>query len=421
MGFRPYFLLLWACVLATTAQAGCPTEPWVLIGGKSPALKLLGAPPADVIVSKASERDTMSVDKFLKIPKLRFMTLNVANWYVGTTKDFTATGKKRPPADPSQKPKSEEEMAAVVRIIAKYKPDIISIQEMQDVHAFLELSRRTNEGGTGIANDYLPLLIEGNDGRGIDVGVLVRADFPLDYTYVSHRREPMTNPLYPQVQRAFTRDTTALVASVKGTNIPLFIVLSGHFKSKHSAGADFEGVGRRGAESEAAANVVQYYQALYPGVPIVFGADFNGAAHRDAEFAPLIRRAKLADAFDAIPDPKKRVAADDPRRKTYTYFPPGGGIVQNQLDGLLVNKAMAPFLQNVDSGSAIDARGRSLPRPTTLAEKDGNDHLPQFMDVDLPALRKSRELPEEPASPEIPVKPAKPSKAKAKATKPIKR
>ena len=227
MPFRPYFLLLWVGLLAFPAYSGCPTAPYALIAEKGPARKLLGAAPAEVIdvESVGPEHDDgrgISPDAERAFHDRQCGRTGISE----TTKDLTATGKKRPPADPTQKPKSREDMAAVARMINKYKPDFVSVQEMQDVHAFMDMSRRVNEGtAPGIKGDYLPLLIEGNDGRGIDVGVLVRADLPLDYTYVSHRNEPMNNPLYPSVPLAFTRDTTALIACAKDTNVPLFIVL----------------------------------------------------------------------------------------------------------------------------------------------------------------------------------------------------
>ena len=82
----------------------------------------------------------------------------------------------------------------------------------------------------------------------------------------------------------------------------------------------------------------------------------------------------------------------------------------------MVNPAMAALIRNVDSGSAINARGRAIPRPKTEAEKKelGTDHLPMFADADLPAMVKLNAAPQK-ASKAKPTKPKAPKpKAKAK-------
>jgi hypothetical protein len=384
--------LIWLCVVALALPASaCPDGAWASVGTAKRAKRFLGAPPAGQLVSLAKDRKTISVEAFLKRKSLRFMNWNVENYYVESPEG----GPKRPPFDKSQKTKTEEEMAQVIRQIRTYKPDFVTVQEMQDLYAFKDLSNRLNRAAPkDLTDDYVPLLIEGNDGRGIDVGVLVRADLPLDYHYYSHKNEPMNDPRFPGAKKAFLRDTPALVVTVKGTDEPLFVLMLGHNKSKLGSPTDPTGAIRREVEANAAANVEQYYEALYPGVPILYGADFNGAAHSAPEYAALRERAKMKDAFDVVSDPKKRLDPDDPKRLSYTYFPPGGEVEYSQLDGILVNRAMAPFVKDAFVAEAVDSKGKVIPRPTTKQEKEarGSDHLPSVADMDLQGVLKARGL-----------------------------
>jgi hypothetical protein len=376
----------------------CPPEPFGLIGRATEALKLLGAPPFKVLTSFAKDRKTMPMEDFLAKPTLTSMTLNAENYFV-TTKDIPGgIHGERPHFDPKQVEKSLPAREAIARIIDHYKPDLICIQEMQDLIAAQELAGRVNGKTPSVLDDYIPLIIEGNDGRGIDNGVYIHSALPVDIAYVSHKNEPMNSPLYNPGLKAFTRDVTAAVVTVQGTNTPLLIALTGHFKSKISKdGPDPEGRGRRAAESEAAARIVAYYEALYPDVPIIFGGDFNGAVHKDPEFKALREKAKLKDVFDAMPDPAKRIPSDDPRRRNYTYFPPEGGVIYNQLDALLANTHMQPHLVSAEVGENFDPSGKVLPHATTKAEEDalGTDHRAFLAILDLQSLFRARKVREQ--------------------------
>lgn len=270
------------------------------------------------------------------------------------------------------KGKDPTETADVARRIREMNVDVLAVQEVEHV----EILRQFNRDHLGGLYAHVAL-IEGNDPRMIDVGVLSK--LPLG-PIVSH--QTATHPDQPG-QRIFSRDLMAVrVLDARGDK--LLTVYNTHLKSH------FVPFDQDPEEGALHANAVRRRQAQTiarilsaeerRGAKFVLVGDMNDPPD-SPDLAPMLQADGdalvngLAAAVETRP-PKPETAGQGPGPGspvwTHRYNPPGAAPpVYALFDHVWLSRALAPCLQSAH----IDRRTRH--------GGDGSDHDPAWVVLDL--------------------------------------
>lgn len=186
---------------------------------------------------------------------------------------------------------------------------------------------------TGRAPYGYALVVDGNDSRGIDVGILSR--FPITDIATRVFDKPGAPPI-------FSRDCCEYFVDVPG--IPgRLIVMVNHFTSK---GSDPKGTGRRVHQARRVSQVVD--ERLSQGFThLVVCGDLNDAPG-SGSLQPLLGNASLQDAVLRFAN------AIYPTAKRLGTYATG----KQQIDCIL----MSPELQQAARGAGIERRGHYAPR-----------------------------------------------------------
>lgn len=167
------------------------------------------------------------------------------------------------------------------KVILENDPDLMALQEVENMEALIEFNRHY------LDNKYpYVLVIDGNDNRQIDVGVLSRFDF---VSIRTHKYEP---PGCAPNERIFARDCLEVqISPSKGANLTMLV---NHFTSKISGGED-----RRQAQSTRVNEILtERFGPSLKGDFVVVG-DLNN--HYDApELQPLLGN-KLENVVRRMP------------------------------------------------------------------------------------------------------------------------
>jgi hypothetical protein len=315
------------------------------------------------------------------IERLKLGTYNVLNLFemVGKWVPDPKTGRRTKVAD--RKPKEEWQLRQEAKAILDSDLDLVTLEEVENVKALAQFADRYLEG------KYRPLLIEGNDERGIDVGFLVKKDIPVDIEHRSHKDRTWVDPLGDGTPtKLFSRDLPALIVRAPGQSRPLFIQLGTHYKSKRSRGSeDPESEGLRRAQVEETAKIIGELRAEFgQDVPLMLAGDFNGDVQRDSTFA-AIKQAGMTDALDLADPPLTPL-----ERVTHTYHPKGGPTHKAQMDAIFVSETMKSLVKMARVYRYLDAQGREKPLPETYEDraKNPSDHFPVLVTIEFQPLVK---------------------------------
>jgi endonuclease/exonuclease/phosphatase family metal-dependent hydrolase len=258
----------------------------------------------------------------------------------------------------------EQGMLNTARVIHDVGADILGVVEAESRTA---LKHFTDAGLLALGRPRYPqvMVVEGNDERGIEVGVLATADYPL-VAQRSHVDDTDGSG------RIFSRDCPEYHFGTPGGG--KLAVLVNHFKSKGYGGKFASDAIRR----RQAARVADIYGGLVADgiTDVVVVGDLNDTPNSDA-LAPLLRDTDLRDisshpAFD-----------DGGRPGTYGYC-----TARNKLDYVL----LSPALFARTSGGGIFRKGVWGGRRGTLwpiydtmtrAVHAGSDHAAIYADIDL--------------------------------------
>lgn len=248
--------------------------------------------------------------------------------------------------------------------------DIVFLSEVGGQESIQNFARHFLKGA------YVPHLIEGNSDRGIDVGYLVRKDFPHRVELRSYKDLPLKFH-YPHEDPTtarthyFSRDCAELRIFTEDATKPALVCLSVHLKSKlDPEGIDPEGKDRRAAELAALVEIYNEIRSQPNPPPVIVAGDFNGSARRAAlgpEFAAL-----TTTDLESVQDILERDGAD---AATQLQFNRSSQIQWLQIDYVFISPELKPHL--IPNGCEV-FRYRSelnvaLPLPTTL---DQRLHLP---------------------------------------------
>jgi predicted extracellular nuclease len=242
------------------------------------------------------------------LPALEEDQFSVMTWNVENLFDILVPH----PSDPPLPRKAEYDLALakIARtILAAGSPTIVGLQEVENIGILQDLV------DLDLLDEfkYIPILIEGTDSRGIDVGYLVRGDRASVLDVQQHPApEGITSrhPLLIQVE---------VDTSVGFTDLYL---INNHFTSM--SGGELATEPRRSAQAEWNVSLLEDVLAEAPDANVVILGDLN--SYYDSKPIDILREAGLRHVFDAL-NPGQR----------YTYIYQGAS---QTLDHILVTPGL---------------------------------------------------------------------------------
>ncbi len=325
-----------------------------------------------------------------KIEELKVGTYNVENL-------FMHLGHHEPAEDGNmrrmtpQKNKPITKIQGVARAILDMNLDIVALEEVENIEALEELNTEFLE------SRYIPVLVRGNDPRGIEVAFLIKKDLPFEIENFSFKNETWVDSRRDsdRPSKLFSRDLPALIVRAKGQpkdSKPLFVFMGTHYKSKrasnnpNSQNQDPESSIVRGAQVDRTVDIIARLKEEYgQDLPVMMAGDFNGSVRFEPEFTPLRSRGNMTDAFDAM-----RTKVSDTERTTHVYFPDRGAEAdQNQIDAVFVSPELKDLVVDARVYRYKDANGRPFPMPKTkkLRDRNPSDHWPVMVTLKFKPLR----------------------------------
>jgi endonuclease/exonuclease/phosphatase family metal-dependent hydrolase len=264
------------------------------------------------------------------------------------------------------RPKHREETAKIAARIRKLDLDVLAVQEVEDIDTLRNFVR-------GDLSDLYPFitLIEGNDPRLIDVGMLSK--LPLG-PVTSWRHVP--DPDKPN-QPLFSRDLLQVEVMDAARTGVLFTVFNNHLKSHlildtdpEPVATDVENERRRRRQAEGIRTIIR--QRMLSDAPFLVTGDLNDPIGAEA----LVAVRELG-VVDGLADPRETQPYTDPIRnpttKAWTHrFKESG---QDPKFELFDQMWLSPALAARQTDAVIDRRSN--------AGGDGSDHDPAYVALDF--------------------------------------
>jgi hypothetical protein len=261
------------------------------------------------------------------------------------------------PSDPGYKEKQQR--IGNANVISELNPDFQILAEVENLQALREFNQTFLEGR------YEPLLIDGNDVRGIDVAILVKRSLNVEVEWRSFKSYPSAAGI-----PIFSRDLpTAFVyskdASGKRSAKPQFALMATHFKSKRvDPEHPVDTAQVRASQTRATLEIVDKIRTEFGSdLPVLLAGDFNNTIHDSSEFTALFSYG-FKDTLDLTPN---GTSAQD--RATHYYFPGKGPPEAHQLDAILLLSDHSV----VEEAKVIpnrDNQGNTLGAPKTYKERE---------------------------------------------------
>ena len=199
-------------------------------------------------------------------------------------------------------------------ILAAGLPTVIGMQEVENIGVLEDIA----EHELLSAYVYLPVLIEGTDSRGIDVGYLVRGD----------QAEVVEQVQYPAPEGITSRPPLLVKVRLIDSDTILYL-LNNHFTSMSGGEAATEP--RRAAQAEWNVSVMEELLAQDPGALLAVIGDLN--SFYDSLPIDVLRDAGLVHVLERLPESER-----------YTYVYEG---VSQTLDHILVTDRLDALVDEV--------------------------------------------------------------------------
>lgn len=278
---------------------------------------------------------------------LRLSTYNIRNLFDGVQN----------PGKAAETAKPEKELQALSTSMHDISPDVIGFEEVESKETLTKFRDRflSDMGYREV------ILIEGNDERGIDVGLMSR--YPVT-AVKSHKDVRFEVP--GQGVQGFERDL--LQVRIQGPNNYNFTVFVGHLKSQH--GAEVADVKRR-AEAEAARKIIQAFQQANPRENVLVLGDFNDT-YNTAELAPLVSPQNGLGLVDII---HQDLGAGP---EVYSYHPKQ---YRSRIDYMLLNQNM--LRDYIPRSVTLHKPFKEGDAWKKLYFYDASDHIPVTLDLNI--------------------------------------
>jgi endonuclease/exonuclease/phosphatase family metal-dependent hydrolase len=260
------------------------------------------------------------------------------------------------------KARATENTALVVR---EAKPDILGVVEVENRQALQRFSSELLKDVGGTPFNQV-MVIDGNDDRGIDVGIGVGPGYRI--------RRLDTHIFDTDAQGViFSRDCAEYEVETPGSN--RIVLLVNHFKSK-GFGSQASNDAKRKRQSTAVANI--YNQLIANGVKnVAVVGDLNGAPTTDP-LVPLVANTTLTDIF------KIQGFNDGGFPGTFGNCGPN-----DKLDYILLSPALKALVTGggvIRQGIVAGPNGKKFnPFPTISGPQDAaSDHAAIYAEINLP-------------------------------------
>jgi endonuclease/exonuclease/phosphatase family metal-dependent hydrolase len=216
------------------------------------------------------------------------------------------------------------------RIVSALSADIICIVEADDRNALKRFNAEVLPRVGGIPYDHV-MLIDGNDDRGIDVGIMTRTNQPIK-SIISHVHDQ------DDIGTVFSRDCAEYLVPLAGGEQLLLLV--NHFKSK-GFGSPISSNKKRERQAKRVRKIYEERKTDGHSLIAVLG-DLNDVPNSDP-LKPLVGTG--SDLTDVMAHP---AFSGDGRPGTH-----GNGIQSSKIDYILMSPALS---QRVTAGG-IERRG----------------------------------------------------------------
>jgi endonuclease/exonuclease/phosphatase family metal-dependent hydrolase len=246
-------------------------------------------------------------------------------------------------------------------------------------------------------SEYHCALLKGNSNRGIEMGYLIKKNFPLPFEHLSHADASIEFNYAHELEEnkklllddlktpphKFSRDISEL--RIKKDGEVVLILLLVHLKSKWDRdGVDFNGKERRKAELKALVKTYNRLRAEFNfKVPVIVAGDLNGNAQRgnqEPEFDDLYALTDLEDVLEVINEPIER-------RQSFFYFGRDNTRESFQLDYIFLPKELQTLVKKEESGIYLfrDTHGVPLSYPQESYQRYAlpSDHYPVVVSMNF--------------------------------------
>jgi endonuclease/exonuclease/phosphatase family metal-dependent hydrolase len=266
-------------------------------------------------------------------------------------------------------PMPMEQAEVLAKRIKAMDLDVLAVQEVEDIEALRDFNREFLGGMYANA-----VLVEGNDPRFIDVGVLSKSDFPIGaVTSWQHRVHPQD-----PTRRVFSRDLLEVEILDRRRTRRLFTLYNNHLKSQFVMPGDDPEVATASADllrtrqAETVMKVVD--ERMRPDGRFLVTGDMNDTPSSQPLQTLSIHALGLVDGL-ADPQETRPAKSDQPppasRAWTHRFKEAGQPARYELFDQIW----LSPSLAARQTGAFIERRTRH--------GGDGSDHDPAWVVLDL--------------------------------------
>lgn len=283
-----------------------------------------------------------------------------------------------------EKPESHKRTLALR--IKKQDPDIIIAAEVKDIQTATEYAEKYLDGL------YQPILVEGNDQRGIDVCFFIKKDLPFDIQVQSHKEIPTSQE--EVIDPLFSRDLPVLLIRQPNAlpkSQPLMVLAGVHYKAQMPDPVkDKKAQIRRAKQVTGTVKILQKLKETYPDSPIFLSGDFNNDVRdKKSEFKPFYE-----NSFNDAMNIAKDSPPEEQRGTQYFFFeekaPPGqqGTLSNEQLDVVFADTNGQKYILSAGIQRDVDEKGIERPKPQSPDEVNqrASDHDGVFAVIDFKML-----------------------------------
>ncbi|MCB2178621.1 lamin tail domain-containing protein [bacterium] len=282
------------------------------------------------------------------LPNLEEGQFSLMTWNVENLFDIVDPHPSSPPLPTVSEYRQQIEKVAAT-IVTAGAPTIIGLQEVENIGILEDIAEHELVADYG----YIPVLIEGDDSRGIDVGYLVRGDMA----------EVMDVVQYPAPEGITSRPPLLVKVQIKDSDTVVY-VLNNHFTSMSGGEAATEP--RRNAQAAWNVEVMDELLTADPGAALAVIGDLN--SYYSSLPIQTLRDGGLVHAFDRLPAEER-----------YTYIYEG---VSQTLDHIM----MTPELDSLVSDVTVLHVNADFPISAAddVSPLHKSDHDPVIVVFDLP-------------------------------------